>query len=150
MRLVCTIYKCRNCPGNPCCAQCDATECVDRCKNHPDRCKVWTRARGLQSSAKPRGPRKPPVDPAEAVRLYHEGFTLVEIGEKLGITDTHVGKLLRKSGICRGRGGPTYDRKEIARMWKSGMTVRQIARAMGASDGTISSALKKMRELSEI
>lgn len=34
----CQLGGCRHRRGDPCCADCDRTECKDRCLNDPDRC----------------------------------------------------------------------------------------------------------------
>ena len=86
------------CPraGHPCCVDCDAQHCKDRCKNHPDRCERSEEApaRGM--------PRK--YDRGKIAKLHAKGMTNLEIAAHLGCCVETVRQALKKveQGGCDG------------------------------------------------
>lgn len=94
----CTVYKCPYKTGRPCCADCEA-KCLERCLNHPDRCRVWTE----KDPNDRRGIRARRIDRKRVVELYDSGLARVEIAEILECSKASVTSILSEEG--RGRNG---------------------------------------------
>lgn len=133
----CTVYKCRFRSGRPCCTYCDEKNCLERCENHPDRCKVW------------RDPvaQKAPMDTAdeaEAVRLALEGVPRPEIARRLDCSKQSVDRILQKH---LGKQPPGAKRRlnheEIFRLRGEGLSIQEIAKKFNCADGTVAQILRK-------
>lgn len=136
----CTVYRCLAKPGSPCCTYCGDKTCLNRCFNHPDRCRVWVEKpeEGLRNP-------KAKIDAAEAVRLYQEGLSTAEIAEQMGYSREHIGLTLRRNGIRQRKQRSAVDHEQIWRLHRAGLSGREIAAQLGCSASTVSQVLHTKR-----
>lgn len=139
----CLIYHCRTVYGDPCCTYCELQEgCPDRCRNHPDRCKVWRNEPGGQRRAKP----YTRYDSRQIVELYHEGLSYDQIAEEVGCGRSTVTLILRKAGELSRKGrGPIIDYDLVQTLHDVGLTNREVAKRLGCSESSVSIILRQRR-----
>ncbi len=96
----CKIYSCRRYPYQPCCLGCTDTDCPDRCKNSPSRCKCAADGALPQDGRKRRQHGRPnarKLDWNEIWRLHHEvGWNAIRIAMEMATTPTYIRRILRK------------------------------------------------------
>lgn len=98
----CRIWSCKRWPGRPCCVGCAEWTCLNRCKNHPSRCKC---SEGEESPNPPSRPGVPPpdgrrkLDYGEIARLYYdERLSQKEIAQRLGCSAKGISRAIRVIG----------------------------------------------------
>lgn len=69
------------------------------------------------------GPLRNPIDDAEMLRLYDEGHSLVELGERYGVSEGTIRNHLEKLG--RARRGKGSSRGDKHGMWRGGVHVKK-------------------------
>lgn len=104
--ITCISLTCPKYRDHRCCVGCKEEGCEDRCKNHPDRCKLvqMPKAHGAGAPASnvivSRSGRKyRKMDPYEAERLWNAGYGFNEIAEKLGVTRPAVVAWAKAEGV---------------------------------------------------
>ena len=88
----CRIFSCGHTDGG-CCADCDLSQCKNRCKNSPERCNCI-------------GPDNPPerkkqFDSKHMLELAQSGLLYTEIAEIMGCSVTTVNWNLNRMGYFR-------------------------------------------------
>lgn len=137
--ITCTVYKCKSRAGRPCCTYCDAKDCLERCENHPDRCKVW------RDPVAQKAPRSS-IDEAEVVRLSEGGTPRPEIARRLGCSLQSVDHILRKHLGKQPPGAKRrLDHEEIFRLHDQGLSIRAIAKKVNGADSSIAYILRTER-----
>lgn len=102
---VCTIYNCSYTGDRRCCVDC-GKNCLNRCLNHPDRCKCWA-----DEEARKQGQRKGSVSSERVLELADAGYSYGQIATKMSISIGAVGYHLQKMGYSRkGKRGDTNGR----------------------------------------
>jgi len=71
--------------------------------------------------------KKPSAKTEEIIALYKQGFTTTQIGEKVGLFKSSVGKRLKKAGVQL-RSSSSYEGKERYWLWKGDNYLDPIAR----------------------
>ena len=83
-------------------------------------------------------------------KLYAQGCSLQEIGEKVNAHKVWIGVKIRKMGLTRANKMPEYKRKlfgqdkEIIKMRKKGMTYKEIGQFFGVAPNTVMYRLRKL------
>ena len=75
----CRIYRCGKTRSAMCCVDCDAENCANRCKNHPDRCRCWE-----DVAVRSQGQRQDVFDHHQIVALRAQGKKILEIAAIVG------------------------------------------------------------------
>ncbi len=98
MMLRCKIFKCVEVGEWRCCVECSMPNCVNRCQNHPDRCRCSQP--GESPIPKP-GVNVPQYDGNEIVVLAEQGCDTAEICRQMGCSPVTVNRYLRRLGFSR-------------------------------------------------
>ena len=83
-------------------------------------------------------------------RLYTQGCSLQEIGEKVNAHPVWIGAKIRKMGLTRANKHAEYKTKlfgldkEIIKMRRKGMTLKEIGQAFGVAPNTVINHLRKL------
>lgn len=89
-------------------------------------------------------------------KLYEQGCSLQEIGEKVSAHPVWVGAKIRKMGLTRANKMPEYKTKlsgldkEIIKMRKKGMIYKEIGQVFGVAPNTVMYRLRKLEDKSNI
>lgn len=138
----CKIYSCRRYPDRRCCADCDDKTCLERCENHPDRCRCW------RNDSWPREVRTRVTkeEEAEIRRLLLEtNLSHSEIAKMTGRSKSRVCRVAQDYGIHRETGARrTLDWDEIARLRDEGLTCAGIAERLGCAANSVKYVLDRM------
>lgn len=76
-------------------------------------------------------------DPEEALRLWKQGLTDQQIGDKLGVEDKYIGRWRRKNGLVVQKKEACFDEALARDMWKDGACDPEIAKAVHVSQDAI-------------
>lgn len=83
-------------------------------------------------------------------KLYAQGYSLQEIGDKVNAHPVWIGVKIRKMGLTRANKMPEYKTKlsgldkEIIKMRKKGMTYKEIGQVYGVAPNTVMYRLRKL------
>lgn len=137
----CGIYSCRRYPGRRCCADCEDRTCLERCENHPDRCRCWQEVSEIRAVPH----RVTPEEEAEILRLLRDpSLSAREVMRRAGRSETLILRIAREHGLQRGAGAcRKYDWDEIGRLYDEGLSRIEIAERMGCAIDTVCRILRK-------
>ena len=87
-----------------------------------------------------------PVDVAEAIRMYEDGMTLMEVGKRLGCSWSTVQRRLVENGIeirHRGNRGKSVSMQRILELHEQGLSDYEIAGVIGISHQAVNDRLRR-------
>ena len=88
-----------------------------------------------------------PVDVAEAIRMYEDGMTLMEVGKRLGCSWSTVQRRLVENGIeirHRGNRGKSVSMQRILELHEQGLSDYEIADDLGVSRSVVNYRIHKV------